>query len=79
MLIWEYNDGTFGPSPLVTNRSDTTGSNIDATLDNRKDQGTGNGKRTESEGTTPASSTGASASDRSPRDEGWRRKGHSQR
>ena len=79
MLIWEHWDGTFEPFPLVTSMSNTTGRNADATLDNRKNQGTGSGERTESKGPTPASYTGAFATGDSDYWHGWRREGHSQR
>ncbi len=79
MLIWENWDGTFEPAPLVTSRSDTARSNADATLDNRKDQGTGSGERTESKGSTPTSYTGAFATSDSDFRHGWREHGHSQR
>ena len=74
MLIWEYNDGTFGPSPLVTGRSST-----DATLDNREDQQEGRGEEKESEGTTSTTSTGTPATDRPAYNDRWRGEGHSQR
>jgi len=74
MLYWEYNDGTFGPSPLVTSRSDA-----DATLDNREDQREGRDGERESEGATSTSSTGTPATDRPAYNDRWRGEGHSQR